>query len=312
MSEGAEEAPSPTGSPQTTAASDLPAEDATPSTFLRRPDTGEEASRVLRDAARRAPLPSLSGLAFEVMGLAWVFGLVAGLVVLAVLFDEAKLVTSAVGPLFDVPRTRQALSAFVCVAPALFVSTRIAAGLARIASEGRGQGKGANAWRAWRLGRSTQVSAAGVWLQVFGMMTSATIVLLGPVVLLSRIIGEDHLGPLGVVLSGLALTFALVYGAGVGALQELAMASLVRHERGVGSAILHAWRLMRARPSTSRRMAAVEFASRVAIVALALAVGRTAGWPWGLAQLVLLGALVGGFRCHAWSLTYPRIGGLDP
>ncbi len=273
-------------------------------------DTGEDASRVLRDAVRRAPLPSLSGLCYEVMGLAWFFGVMAGLGVLSLLFDDLSLVSQAVGPLFTVPKVFDDVRIFLVGAPALAICMRIASGLGTIASQGQGQGSGANAWRAWKLGKRDTIASIGIAIQIFGMMASATLVLLAPLVFVATLLGQDTMGLFGVVLSGLALAFMLVYGAALGALQELSMASLVRHHRGVGSAILHGWRLMRARPRSSQRMAAAEFASRIIVVGLAITVGRVAGWGWGMAQLVLFGALVGGLRCHAWSLAYPRIGGL--
>ena len=281
-------------------------------------DTGEDASRVLRDAVRRAPLPSLSGLCYEIMGLAWFFGVTAGLMLLSMAFDDLSLVRKAVGPLFQVPSVKGHIGIFLVVIPILVVCVRVAAGLGAIASDGVGQGSGANAWRAWKLGKRDTVSGVGISLQIFGMMAVGTLVLLAPLVFLSNVMDRETLGLFGIVLSGLALAFMLVYGAALGALHELSMASLVRHHRGVGSAILHGWRLMRARPRSSQRMAAAEFASRIIIVGLAITVGRTvagtvsgtAGWAWGTATLVLLGALVGGLRCHAWSLAYPRIGGL--
>lgn len=273
-------------------------------------DTGEDASRVLRDAVRRAPLPSLSGLCYEIMGLAWFLGVTAGLMLLSMAFDDLSTVRKAVGPLFHVPSLSGNLEVLLIAVPTLVIAVRIAAGLGAIASDGVGQGSGANAWRAWKLGRRDTIAGVGIALQIFGMMAIATLVLLAPLMCLSSIMGPDTLGLFGVVLAGLALAFMLVYGAALGALQELSMASLVRHHRGVGSAILHGWRLMRARPLSSQRMAAAEFASRIIVVGLAVTVGRTVGWAWGIGTLVLFGALVGGLRCHAWSLAYPRIGGL--
>ena len=277
-------------------------------------DTGEDASRVLHEAVRRAPLPSLSGLCYEIMGLAWFFGATAGLMLLSMAFDDLSLVRNAVGPLFDLPRVTHPGLVLLVTLPTLVLATRIAAGLGAIASDGVGQRSGANAWRAWKLGRRDMLPSVGIAVQIFGMMASATLVLLAPVVLLSDVVGKETLGLFGVILSGLALTFMLVYGAALGALQELSMASLVRHHRGVGSAILHGWRLMRARPLSSQRMAAAEFSSRLAVVGLAVTAGRAVpgshGWAYGLATLVFLGALVGGLRCHAWALVYPRIGGL--
>lgn len=318
-----------------------------PSTFLA-PGAGdgspEEASRLVRAAMRRSPLPSVAGLCFEIMGLAWVFGAFVGFWVLAYLVrtlfpgggggihgllpgSDDLAGAGESGPVIDAISDALALvkldgvvrittathlaELIACVALISWVCVRVGAGLARIASDGGGQGSGANALHAFRIGGRTQVSALGIWVQIAGMMASGTIVLFGPVALLSRATGGGLAGPLHVVLAGLAIAVSLAYGAALGAVHSLSMASLVRHERGVGSAILHAWRLVRNRRATAGRMAFVEGASRVAILGLAILAGHRFG-PWaGLAVLVTFGALAGGMRCHAWSLAYPRVGGLS-
>ena len=300
-----------TGDPSTPPA---PPEES-PSTLLAkgvpaRHDSAEEASRVLRAALRRAPLPSVAGLAFEIMGLAWVFGAFTGLALLAAPIAWEQTVSGALGTILAVPTLKETSIALAIAAPIVLLSVRLASGLAAIASQGIGQGGGATLPHAWKLGARTQISALGIWIQIYGMMLMATLVLLGPLVLLWNAAG-DALGPIGVAVSGLALAFVLVYGAGLGAIQELGLASLVRHERGVGSAVLHAWRLIRNRRATSGRMALVEVASRVALVAAAMWLGQHVGWPFGIMLLVVFGAFAGGVRCHAWSLAYLRIGGLD-
>ena len=214
------------------------------------------------------------------MGLAWVFGGAFGLLCVSALVPVERRVSATFESLLPGAAPEGLLIWLVAVVSAVLFSVRVAAGLARIASKGKGQSAGANAVRAFRLGGRVQVSAFAVWLQIFGMMACATVVLLAPFVLLSGIVQVEVLRPLWVVLDGLGLTFALCYGAALGAVQELAMASLVRHERGTGSAILHAWRLMRNKRLTASRMAVVEMATRVAIVATAWpsASSRACGW----------------------------------
>ncbi|MEO1699174.1 MAG: hypothetical protein AAFU73_17925 [Planctomycetota bacterium] len=286
-------------------------------------DTPEEASRVLGDALKRAPLPSVAGLCFELMGLAWVIGAFLGVCGLSHSLRRASGRLAA-GPesalevtsWFDIarivnapPSPRMLLLGMLCAAPLVWISVRIAAGLARIASEG--EGSGANALRVWRLGAPVQLSALGVWGLVAAMMGAAMVVLFLPLAASSRIASETSaFVPVHVVLSGLGVAFAVVYGAGLGAVQELAMASLVRHERGVGSAVLHAWRMIRSRRATSHRMAFVEAASRVAVVGLAVVLAQQSGVWAGLAGLTVAAALTGGIRCQAWSLAYPRVGGI--
>lgn len=273
---------------------------------------GSSERGVLREAIHRARMPSLAGIAYEAMGLAWIFGALAALTILSLVVEDKEVMSSALARRFAVPKGTSAIVFFALAAPLILTATRVGAGLARMAAPGAPKGRKPTARNAWRSGISVQVSAFGIWLQIFGMMASATFVLIGPLVGLSLLIGPEALGPFSGILSGLALTLTFVYGAELGALQELATASLVRHRRGVGSAVLHAWRLMKSKPSESRRKAAADFAARFAVVAGSLAVAGSMGSGWGLALFVAIAALVGSVRCQAWSLQYPRLGGLEP
>ncbi len=262
-------------------------------------------------AVRGAAVPSLAGLAFELSGLAWAFGGAAALSALAALAGDAELVSGAVGSGVPIPGPLLALALFMVSLPLILACARIGGGAARISIGAEPGGRDTTTLRsAWAEGRPLQVSAAGIWLQIFGMMASGTFVLLGPLVGLTVLVGPDTLGPFGVVLSGVALILTLAYAAELGALHQLALASLVRHERGVGSAVLHGWRLMRAQRGHSRRLATVEFGVRAAVLLAAGLASYLAGPSWGLLQLALLGCILGSSRCRAWSLAYPRFGGL--
>jgi hypothetical protein len=264
----------------------------------------------LVDVIRGAAIPSLAGMAFELSGLAWVLGGAAALTSLAALAGDQELVSDAVGSGLPIPGPLVASGLFLAALPMLLICSRIGGGAARLSIDPDPQ-RPTTLLRAWAEGRSVQASAAAIWIQIFGMMACGTFVLLGPVVALTALVGPDNLGPFGVILSGLALVLTLAYAAELGALHQLALASLVRHDRGVGSAVLHGWRLMRARPEHMRRLAAAEFTLRALILIAASFAGYLAGGPWGLAQLALLASLVGSVRCRAWALIYPRLGGLS-
>lgn len=264
----------------------------------------------LADAIRGAAIPSLAGMAYELSGLAWVLGGAAALSSLAALAGDPELVSVAVGSGVPIPGPLVATGLFLAALPLLLVCSRVGGGAARL-SIAPDPERPTTLLRSWAEGKSVQTSAAAIWLQIFGMMACGTFVLLGPIVALTALVGPETLGPFGVVLSGLALVLTLAYAAELGALHQLALASLVRHDRGVGSAVLHGWRLMRARPEHMRRLAAAEFLLRALILIAASFAGYLAGGPWGLAQLALLGSLVGSVRCRAWSLIYPRLGGLS-
>lgn len=264
----------------------------------------------LADAIRGAAIPSLAGMAYELSGLAWVLGGAAALTSLAALAGDPELVSDAVGSGVPIPGPLVATGLFLAALPLLLVCSRVGGGAARL-SIAPDPEQPTTLLRSWAEGKSVQTSAAAIWIQIFGMMACGTFVLLGPIVALTALVGPETLGPFGVVLSGLALVLTLAYAAELGALHQLALASLVRHDRGVGSAVLHGWRLMRARPEHMRRLAAAEFALRALILIAASFAGYLAGGPWGLAQLALLASLVGSVRCRAWSLIYPRLGGLS-
>lgn len=264
----------------------------------------------LSDALRGAAIPSVAGMAYELSGLAWVLGGAAALTALAALAGDAELVSETVGSGLPIPGPVVATGLFLAALPMLMICSRVGGGVARLSIDPDPE-RPATLFRAWAEGKSVQTSAAAIWCQIFGMMASGTFILLGPLVALTALVGPEALGPFGVILSGLALVLTLAYAAELGALHQLALASLVRHDRGVGSAVLHGWRLMRARPEHMRRLAAAEFALRALTLLLAGLASYLAGGPWGLVQLALLASLVGSIRCRAWSLIYPRLGGLS-
>lgn len=266
----------------------------------------------IASAIQGAAIPSLAGLAYELSGLAWVFGAAAALTALAALAGDPELVSNAVGSGLPIPGPTGATLLFLIALPILLACARVGGGAARISIELEPEVSEATTLRrSWAEGRPLQASAAGVWLQIFGMMASGTFVLLGPLVALTVIVGPETLGPFGVVLSGIALILTLAYAAELGALHQLALASLVRHDRGVGSAVLHGWRLMRAHPRQSRRLATLEFAGRALVLLATGLASYLAGILWGAAQLAILASLVGSVRCRAWSIAYPRMGGLS-
>ncbi|MEM9383334.1 MAG: hypothetical protein AAGB93_25555, partial [Planctomycetota bacterium] len=50
---------------------------------------------VLREAIHRARMPSLAGIAYEAMGLAWIFGALAALTVLSLLVEDKEVLSNA-------------------------------------------------------------------------------------------------------------------------------------------------------------------------------------------------------------------------
>jgi hypothetical protein len=109
----------------------------------------------------------------------------------------------------------------------------------------------------------------------------------------------------------------VIYGFLLSVLFQLSLHSLVRNRRGVGSALLHAWRIARNDPFATTRAVLVDAVLYVTV----LAVHGVVWLAWSLSgELVLLllvplslciEAIVGGTRCAYWSSAYEGLGGIS-
>jgi hypothetical protein len=124
---------------------------------------------------------------------------------------------------------------------------------------------------AWREGRGEAGSALGLWTQVLLMMFLAALIFLGSTQLFSGLLrlGEHH--PLRILLFGLSLGLVGIYGFVLSVLFQLALHSLAQNRRGVGSALLHAWRILRADPFAAGRATIVDAVLYVTVLGLQLA-----------------------------------------
>jgi len=274
--------------------------------------TVERAGRAA-DGALQQPRLAPAGVAYQGLALGWTLGLGAALAVAA----RLKPSLGAAGAELSLPRAGAGLDALGLMDARVLVSAfserrwsvpgallalvalRLAPGLARaIASGERGDALG--------LGRGSGRSVAALWAQLVLTMFAASGLVLGAALLALEVVGEDASAALGKVAVGLALTFLVVYGATLGALYHLALASLVRHRRGAGSALLHAWRLVRAQPAAAARAIFVEGAAVLALGALAVAID--VGWVLTIALM----AVIGGARARFWAASYTAFGGVEP
>lgn len=198
---------------------------------------------------------------------------------------------------------------------------RLLAGLARIAhpqdwrraaepgrvSPGLGQ--------AWRAGRGLTLSTLGLWILLTGMLWVVVGAALLPVVAafgMPR--GAGHTAALVFALLPLAV-FLLAYATMLSILHQLALHSLVRNRRGVGSALVHAWRIARHDPRRTLHAFLGELVLSLSIYLLGSLIVITAGflltplaWFLGLA----LAGFAGVTRAAYWAQAYRELGGLSP
>jgi hypothetical protein len=203
---------------------------------------------------------------------------------------------------------------------------RLVAGLARIAHP--------PAWRAacegkarpdlkatWRAGKGLTLAAVGLWIQMSLLLGVALLAFSIPfTVLVSSLeLRPDDTGDLfvlGAVLGPL-IAVLVMYMLALAVLLQLALHSLVHNRRGVGSALIHAWRIARNDAWATARTILVDLVLMLSILALwkivegpihALPGGTTLGW---IVQLPLLG-FAGVTRAGYWARAYRALGGLSP
>lgn len=266
--------------------------------------TGERLLDALEVAVRH-PRRWLAGFAYQFLALGWAFGVAAAVGALGWVLPEHTLASLGFGslrssPAFDsLAANRTSLLGLAVLVLAL----RLAPGLARAELGAAGDG-------ALSRGRGFAVATTALWVQVVLTMLAASLATVLATTAVLGVLGADPGGPLPKVLFGLALGFLTVYGATLGALYHLALASLVRHRRGAGSALLHAWRLVRSQPPAAARAILVEgllYGAWLALDAL-LPLGVRLSSATALVGLALSGAA----RAAFWARTYSALGGVEP
>lgn len=198
------------------------------------------------------------------------------------------------------------------------VSWRLMAGLARVAHPqdwarwNEAHGRPPRLREVWDAGRGSTRGALGLWLLISLMLLIVLAILLSPVGL-SALGRPRDLEPIGLLLIGPILIFLVTYASVLSVLHQLALHSLVRNRRGVGSALTHAWRIARHDPLRT-------FQAMLPDLVLAITTSA-AGWlvfglfGGGTLAAVLIWA-VNGFagvtRAAYWAQAYRALGGLAP
>ena len=221
--------------------------------------------------------------------------------------------------------------AFFVVAPCLGLVLlpffRLIAGLARIGP--------ARAWQAatgersspklktvWRAGEGLMLSTFGLWIQLALMIGGALFLGSLPAAALASAIGDPAKSPKTAVLMGAMIVPILVvlmgYTLALSVLNQLALHSLAHNRRGVYSALLHGWRIMRNDPWATARAVMVDLVLFLTILmAWRMFTGFSdllggAGAFLAAVAKVLLASFAGVARAGYWARAYRALGGLSP
>jgi hypothetical protein len=294
----------------------------------------------------------LSGLAYQSVVLGGTFGVI----VFAPVMDKAlpgvgqaildKMgrtlqVVPEVDSLLDQVMDMGVVSGVLFVPFALLLF-RLAAGLGNLSSQdhwdkARGKRPMPTLRAAWKAGRGFSRAGLGMWLLFPLMMFIATVFFVGPIHLFMGSTDLSGLRFLGTLTAGGLIALLMAYSFLLSILFQLSLQSLVRNRRGVGSAIQHAWRLVKASPRRVLRATAVDMALLLTTVMVHLALiyalpgsstsraGLSApepnpvilqepsswiGLPITLA-IAILYAVMGCARSGFWTRAYFTLGGIS-
>jgi hypothetical protein len=283
----------------------------------------------LAESARQAGHPGfvwLAGLVYTLtvgLGPGWDSGLVHSIEV-----DKVNVSGPMLDLLRQLPKAR--LSAFFlvpCFGVVLMPLFRLTAGLARIGP--------ARAWEAackgkrtpslatvWAEGKGLVLSSFGLWVQLALMIAGAAFLGSLPVSALARTIErpENELAK-AALMGALLVPIVLVlvgYAIVLSVLNQFALHSLAHNRRGVYSALLHGWRIMRNDGWATARAVLVDL---ILLITVAMGWGAVSGLDdvFGkpgleiatIVKLVLTG-FAGVTRAGYWARAYRALGGLAP
>jgi len=219
---------------------------------------------------------------------------------------------------------------------------RLAAGLGNLSSQdhwdkARGKRQMPTLRATWKAGRGFSRAGLGMWLLFPLMMFIATYLFVGPIYLFMGSTDLSGLRFLGTLTAGGLVVLLMAYSFLLSILFQLSLQSLVRNQRGVGSAIQHAWRLVKAGPKRVLRATAVDMAllltTFILHMTLISALPGSATSPIGLAAtepnpvilqapstwlslpitlaMALLYGVMGCARSGFWTRAYFTLGGIS-
>jgi hypothetical protein len=217
-----------------------------------------------------------------------------------------------------------ATCAGVCIGLFFFPVFRLVAGLARVSPpeawrEACGGRRTPRLRALWKNGAGMTLSTLGLWLQLMVMVAGALLLILLPAELASRWLVSANATPeamrwvLAALLIGPIVTFFACYALAVAVLCQLALHSLAHNRRGVGSALLHGWRIMRHDPWATARAVLVDLVLTMSVLALWWILSWVVPVEWvGVVLFVLLTGFAGVARSGYWARAYRALGGLSP
>lgn len=228
--------------------------------------------------------------------------------------DEDELAGMVRDPWLGVP---------LVLAPILIpIAMRLIAGLARIATpsvwgELCRERRSPRLRDAWRAGSGHALASLGLWFQLLLMIVVAGAVLIVPPYFFLIGTGLEPrtwpflllIGPFVGTMMAYALLLSVIY--------QLALHSLAQNHRGVSSALVHAWRIVRNDPWATARATLVDFSLFVTMVILAVVAGALLAITCiGIPLVFLVWPFVVGFagttRAAYWARAYRALGGLSP
>jgi hypothetical protein len=219
------------------------------------------------------------------------------------------------------------IAGFSCFGFLLLPLFRLTAGLARVgparAWEAACKGKRTPTLKTiWAEGKGLAISTFGLWAQLALMIAGAAFIGSLPVTALANTIENPSddveaaalmgalLVPIVLVLVGYAIVLSV--------LNQFALHSLAHNRRGVYSALLHGWRIMRNDGWATARAVLVDLILLMTVAlgwAALSGFGRVLGKPW-LDLAVIVNLVLTGFagvtRAGYWARAYRALGGLAP
>ena len=279
----------------------------------------------LRSAGLRSGRPGtlwLAGFAYHFLSFGWTFGLILALPFLGSMgfsFGEQVALQWGSNGLLLTVSSNSGLG-IVLLAPIALAMARAASGMARLAPKDRWDHayptqQGPRLRHAWREGKGGAFAATLLWLQVWLMMGLLASILILPLWTVLASFNLHHWSNITAAFMGAAVAITMVYGFLLSILFQLALHSLVRNRRGVGSALLHAWRLVRNDPQAAIRATAMDAVLQLVSNALSSAVYFLNAnlHPVHLVTILaytMISGCLGCVRCLYWSQVYEELGGL--